>query len=107
MSEKENLSISMNDMEDRGNSSIIVGNLRQEKNILTEELIFLNKELSKLKTENRLLSENSKKSEKEKLELKKNLQTKTDMVEKLKKEVSEMTGIINKDQFKTVRTIEV
>jgi len=49
VSEKENMSISMNDMEDKGNSSIVVGNLRQEKNILTEELIFLNKELSKLK----------------------------------------------------------
>ena len=53
------------------------------------------------------MSENSKKNEKEKMELKKHLQTKTDLVEKLKKEVSEMSGVINQDQFKTVRTIEV
>ena len=53
------------------------------------------------------MSENTKKNEKEKMELKKHLQTKTDLVEKLKKEVSEMSGVINQDQFKTVRTIEV
>jgi len=106
MSEKENLGASMNDFEDKGNSSFAISNLRQEKNILTEELVFLNKELSKLRTENRLFNENLKKSEKEKMELKKNLQTKTDLVDKLKKDVSEMSGVINQDQFKTVRTIE-
>ena len=49
MNEKENLGASLNDMEDKGNSSFAISNLRQEKNILTEELVFLNKELSKLR----------------------------------------------------------
>ena len=48
-----------------------------------------------------------KKSDKEKNELKKSVQTKSDLVDKLKKENSDMVGIINKDQFKTVRNIEV
>lgn len=48
-----------------------------------------------------------KKSEKDKTELKKSLQTKSDLMDKLKKENSDMSVILNKDQFKAVRTIEV
>ncbi len=60
-----------------------------------------------MKTENRLLIENTKKVEKEKSEMKKSIQAKADLIDKLKKETSEMSAIINTDQYKTVRIVEV
>jgi len=54
-----------------------------------------------------LLNENNKKSEKEKNEMKKTIQAKSDLIDKLKKETSDMSAILNKDQFKTVKIIEV
>ena len=54
-----------------------------------------------------MLNENNKKSEKEKNELKKTIQAKSELIDKLKKETSDMSSILNKDQFKTVKIIEV
>lgn len=48
MTEKENLNNTMNTFDDR-NVSFVAENLRQEKNILTEELINLNKEVARLR----------------------------------------------------------
>lgn len=53
------------------------------------------------------MNENAKKSDKEKTELRKSLQVKTDMADKLKKENNDLSVMLTKDQFKTVRLMEV
>ena len=53
------------------------------------------------------MNENTKKSEKEKAELRKSLQVKTEMAEKLKKENNDLSVMLTKDQFKTIRLMEV
>lgn len=47
MSEKENWGMTMNESDDK--ASFAADNLRKEKTILTEELINLNKEISRLR----------------------------------------------------------
>lgn len=53
------------------------------------------------------MNENAKKGEKEKSELRKSLQVKTEIADKLKKENNDLSVILTKDQFKTVRIMEV
>lgn len=53
------------------------------------------------------MNENFKRLERERLENRKTIENKSDLIEKLKKENHDMSVIINTDQFKTVRTVEV
>lgn len=46
---KENMSIAMNESDDYHTKSFAFENIKQEKNVLTEELISLNKELARLR----------------------------------------------------------
>jgi septal ring factor EnvC (AmiA/AmiB activator) len=70
---------------------------------LTNELIVMNREISKLKAELRSTTENLKKSEKEKYETKKNLEGKENAVEKLRKERDDLWAIVNTDKYKNIR----
>ena len=74
--------------------------------MLTNELVNVNRELTKLKAEQRSGGEILKKSEKENFELKKNLTAKQNALDKLRKEKDELWAIVNTDKYKSISTIE-
>jgi hypothetical protein len=73
---------------------------------LTAELITLNREVTRLKSELRVKEDQHKKSEKERLEAKKIIEGKEVAVEKLRKERDELWAVVNTDKYKNLRTIE-
>ena len=74
--------------------------------MLTNELIVMNRDLTKLKAELRLSTEQLKKSEKERVDFKKSLESKELAMEKLRKEKDELWSIVSTDKYKNVRTVE-
>lgn len=87
---------------DRVSSSIISDNT-----VLTNELVVMSRELTKLKSEIRLSNESLKKSEKERYDVKKSLEGKDTALEKLRKDKEELWAIVNTDKYKNIRTSEI
>ena len=74
--------------------------LLNDNQVLTNELVNVNRELTKLKAESRTSGDTLKKSEKENFELKKNLTAKQNALDKLRKEKDELWAIVNTDKYK-------
>ena len=74
--------------------------------MLTNELVNVNRELTKLKAENRLHGESSKKIEKENIELKKSQAAKQNALDKLRKERDELWAIVNTEKYKSIQSLE-
>jgi dynactin complex subunit len=89
-----------------GTDSPHIKNLTNEKQVLTNELILLNRELSRLKQEHRSSLDSAKKSEKENHEHKKSISAKDTALEKIRTERDELWSIVNTDKYKNVRAIE-
>lgn len=80
--------------------------LVSDNQLLTAELITLNREVTRLKSDMRVKEDQFKKSEKERLEAKKIIEGKEVAVEKLRKERDELWAVVNTDKYKNLRTIE-
>lgn len=80
--------------------------LLNDNQILTNELVNVNRELTKARVESRASSDACKKSEKENLELKKNISAKQNSLDKLRKERDELMAIVNTDKYKNIQVIE-
>ena len=81
--------------------------IQNEKNVLTNELILLNRELARIKQEYRLGQENLKKVEKENYDKTKSLQAKDTALDKVRKEREELWTIVNTDKYKSMEQIDV
>ena len=81
-------------------------NLVSDNTVLTSELILMNREVSKLKTELRLASEGLRKSEKERGELRKQVDSKQNMLDRVKRERDELTVTLSTDKYASVRALE-
>ena len=88
-------------------SEVASTTLKSDNSALTQELIHVNRETTKLKREVKVAADNSKKLEREKHELEKTLCVKNDIVNRLKNENEELSITLQTDQFKSVRIIEV
>ena len=82
---------------DPSNTSLI-----NDNQVLTNELVNTNRELTRLKAEARQSQETCKKSEKENLELKKSVTAKQTALDKLRKDRDELLAIVNTDKFKSI-----
>lgn len=80
--------------------------LALDNQILTQELVTLNRELQKLRSESRILNEQHKKAEKERLDLKKAVEAKDAALEKLRKEKDELWAIVNTDKYRNIKQLE-
>ena len=80
--------------------------LLSDNQVLTNELVNVNRELTKLKAENRLHGESSKKIEKENIELKKSQAAKQNALDKLRKERDELWAIVNTEKYKSIQSLE-
>lgn len=80
--------------------------LLNDNQVLTNELVNVNRELTKMKAELRSQTETCKKSEKENLEMKKNVSAKQTSLDKLRKERDELWAIVNTDKYKSIQSIE-
>lgn len=74
--------------------------------MLTNELVMMGRDITRLKSDLRSTQEQLKKSEKEKYECKKNLEGKDTAVEKLRKERDELWAVVNTDKYKNVKVME-
>lgn len=77
-----------------------------DNQLLTNELVMMGRELTKLKSELRGTQDQLKKTEKERYELRKNLDGKETAVEKLRKERDELWAVVNTDKYKNIKVIE-
>ena len=80
--------------------------LMSDNQVLTNELVLANREVTKLKAEQRSSNDTYKKSERENFDLKKQVSAKQTALEKLRKEKDELWAIVNTDKFKTVHSME-
>jgi hypothetical protein len=85
---------------------LISKSLVSDNQLLTAELITLNREVTRLKSDMRVKEDQFKKSEKERLEAKKIIEGKEVAVEKLRKDRDELWAVVNTDKYKNLRTIE-
>ena len=81
-------------------------NSNSNNNILSTELLNLNKEYNKLKNENKIIIDKNNKFEKEKKDILDKLKTKTETCEKYKKENAELIILINNSRYKNIIDIE-
>lgn len=84
----------------------LIQNLRYDNSLLTQEVVNLNKELMKLRTESKSYSENLRKLEKERNEIKAKFSTKFENYEKIKKENEELMIMIQTSNHKTFFNME-
>ena len=70
--------------------------------MLTNELVNVNRELTKLKAEARHTTETCRKTEKENNELRKSMSAKQTALDKLRKERDELLAIVNTDKYKSI-----
>ena len=88
------------------NSNISSANDKQlvtDNQMLTSELIVLNRDLTKLKSEVKQKTEMLKKSDADKQAIKTQLQAKENGLEKVKKERDEIWNIVNTDKYKSFK----
>jgi hypothetical protein len=84
----------------------ILQSLRFDNSLLTQEIISLNKELTKNKNEMKNFVDNLKKIEKEKNDLNNKFKTKNENFDKLKKENEELMILINTSNYKSFISVE-
>lgn len=77
-----------------------------DNQVLTNELVLANREVTRLKAEQRTNNDTYKKSERENLDLKKQVGAKQTALEKLRKEKDELWAIVNTDKFKSIHSME-
>lgn len=80
--------------------------LKFDNSVLSNELLNLNKECTRLRSENRIIIDKNSKFEKEKNELLQKLKTKSDNFEKLKKENEELMVLIQSSKYKNIISTE-
>ena len=80
--------------------------LAHDNQMLTNELIVINQDLSKTKAELKQKAEALKKCEKERIEIKKTLESKENALEKLRKERDELWTIVNTDKYRNFKSVE-
>ena len=80
--------------------------LISDNQMLTNELIVMNRDLSKLKAENKQKNEYLKKVDKELLALKKNLESKENALEKLRKDRDELWAVVNTDKYRNFKSVD-
>ena len=76
------------------------------ENILSAELLNLNREFNRLKNENKIMNDKNNKFEKEKKEILDKLKSKNELCEKLKNENAELIVLINNSRYKNTIEIE-
>lgn len=84
----------------------LLQNLKFDNSVLTKEIVGLNKELNKYKSESKILSDNFKKCEKERNEYYSKLKMKSESFDKLKKENEELMILIQTSNYKSFVSIE-
>lgn len=84
----------------------VVQSLRFDNSLLTQEILNLNKELTKSKNEMKICHDNFKKLEKEKNESVTKLKSKTENFDKIKKENEELMILINTSNYKSFISVE-
>ena len=89
-----------------GTADPINKSLMSDNQVLTNELVLANREVTKLKAEQRSSNDTYKKSERENFDLKKQVSAKQTALEKLRKEKDELWAIVNTDKFKTIHSME-
>ncbi|CDW87453.1 UNKNOWN [Stylonychia lemnae] len=103
---KQAIQQSENDTKSKYGAEPINKQLVTDNQLLTNELVMMGREISKLKAELRTTQETLKKSEKEKYDCRKNLEGKDTAVEKLRKERDELWAVVNTDKYKNLRNLE-
>jgi chromosome segregation ATPase len=79
-----------------------ISSIKFNNNILSTELLNLNKEFNKLKSENKSIVDKNNKFEKEKKDILEKLKNKTEACEKFKKENAELIILINNSKYKNI-----
>ena len=80
--------------------------LVHDNQMLTNELIVLSRDMTKMKSEMKQKTELLKKTEKERAENKKNLDSKEYALEKLRVERDELFTLVNTDKYRDFKTVE-
>ena len=79
-----------------------ISSIKFDNSILSAELLNLNKEFNKLKSEYKIISDKNNKFEKEKKDILEKLKNKTETCEKYKKENAELIILINNSKYKNM-----
>ena len=103
---KNNKNNNINDNKNNEINNEIITSLRFDNSVLSNELLNLNREFNKLRSENKAINDKNIKLDKDKKELLDKLKTKTDLCEKYKKENDEINRLINNSKYKNIVNAE-
>ena len=84
----------------------VVSSLRFDNSVLSNELLNLNREFNKLRSEFKIVNDKNIKYEKDKKELSDKLKSKTELCDKYKKENEEINRLINNSKYKNIVNAE-
>ena len=84
----------------------VVSSLRFDNSVLSNELLNLNREFNKLRSEFKIINDKNIKYEKDKKELSDKLKSKTELCDKYKKENEEINRLINNSKYKNIVNAE-
>ena len=103
---KNNKNNNINDNKNNEINNEIITSLRFDNSVLSNELLNLNREFNKLRSENKAINDKNIKLDKDKKELLDKLKTKTDLCEKYKNENDEINRLINNSKYKNIVNAE-
>ena len=84
----------------------VVSSLRFDNSVLSNELLNLNREFNKLRSEFKIVNDKNIKYEKDKKDLSDKLKSKTELCDKYKKENEEINRLINNSKYKNIVNAE-
>ena len=84
----------------------LVSSLRFDNSVLSNELLNLNREFNKLRSEYKIINDKNIKYEKDKKDLSDKLKSKTELCDKYKKENEEINRLINNSKYKNIVNAE-
>ena len=84
----------------------VVSSLRFDNSVLSNELLNLNREFNKLRSEFKIINDKNIKYEKDKKDLSDKLKSKTELCDKYKKENEEINRLINNSKYKNIVNAE-
>ena len=84
----------------------VVSSLRFDNSVLSNELLNLNREFNKLRSEYKIINDKNIKYEKDKKDLSDKLKSKTELCDKYKKENEEINRLINNSKYKNIVNAE-
>ena len=84
----------------------VVSSLRFDNSVLSNELLNLNREFNKLRSEYKIINDKNIKFEKDKKDLSDKLKSKTELCDKYKKENEEINRLINNSKYKNIVNAE-